>query len=129
MKKTLYILIFISLGFISCKTDDPVDDIKQELPKGTGTIQDPYLIYTVQDLKNYRDSINLANKRWNNKSFKLVNDLDFINETDWMPIGIPTDFDNMNAFAGNFDGNNKKIRNIKIGNETTPFPMTYAGVF
>lgn len=129
MKKTLYILMFVSLGFISCKTDDPVDDIKQVLPKGTGTIQDPYLIYTVQDLKNYRDSINLANIRWNNKSFKLVNDLDFTNETDWMPIGIPTDFNNMNAFAGNFDGNNKKIRNIKIGNETTPTPMTYSGVF
>ncbi|MDD3771953.1 MAG: GLUG motif-containing protein [Weeksellaceae bacterium] len=129
MKKTLYILMIISLGFISCKTDDPIDDIKQELPKGTGTIQDPYLIYTVQDLKNYRDSINLANKRWNYKSFKLVNDLDFANETDWMPIGIPTDFNNMNAFAGNFDGNNKEIRNIKIGNETTPLPMTYAGVF
>ena len=130
MKKTFYVLMLISLSFISCKTDDPDPvDVKQELARGSGTIQDQYLIYTVQDLKNYRDSINLVNNRWCDKSFKLINDLDFINETDWMPIGFPTDFNHMNAFSGNFDGNNKKIINMKIGSDTTPYPITYAGIF
>ena len=80
--------------------------------KGDGSVSNPYLIYTVADLKAIRDSINTKNDVYGNKVYKLMNDLDFSTETsDWTPIGNTTTV----TFKGSVDGNGKTIRNIRIG--------------
>jgi hypothetical protein len=100
--------------------------------KGDGSTSNPYLIYTVADLKAIRDSINTKNDVYGNKAYKLMNDLDFSKETsDWTPIGnIATA-----TFKGSFDGNGKTISNIRMGHISQVngsgmlCSMQYAGLF
>jgi len=77
---------------------------------GTGTINDPYQISTIQQLNIVRE--------FPNSSYILMNDLDLGQATQeggqywnngqgWMSIGK-----NTVIFSGNFDGNNKKISNM-----------------
>lgn len=63
---------------------------------GSGTEIDPYLIY---DIDTYIYLLSLDTK---NKYYKLMNDLDFKNITNYPKIN----------FDGNFDGNNKTLKNI-----------------
>ena len=70
---------------------------------GKGTADKPYLIYSVDHLK----TINRNTKYKTKGSYlKQVDDLDLNNE-EWTPI---------TTFCGNYDGNNKKISNLKVNN-------------
>jgi len=100
--------------------------------KGDGSTSNPYLIYTVDDLKAIRDSINTKNDVYGNKAYKLMNNLDFSKETkDWTPIGNAANV----AFKGVFDGNGKTISNMHMGNISKVngsgmlCSMQYAGLF
>ena len=83
-------------------TDNPLPTFDLS---GSGTAEDPYLIYDVADLR-------LASYKVD-KAYKLMDDIDF-------------DLDNgtfytlstyVNKFTGTFDGNNKTINNLEIDTE------------
>ncbi len=67
---------------------------------GKGTSDKPYLIYTADQLKAMNNN---EKYRARGSYLKQVNDLDLNNE-EWTPISF---------FYGNYDGNNKKISNMK----------------
>jgi len=78
--------------------------------EGDGTADNPYKIYTEEDLKhiyNHLDSY-----------FELEKDIELTKE--WIPIGTIE-----KPFTGGFDGNNHKILNLKIDDST----LEYAGLF
>jgi hypothetical protein len=72
-----------------------------------------YEIYTTQDLKDFRDLVNLG---YTNISAKLMNDIDLQgNESDqWIPIGL----DITTPFSGYFDGNGHTISGIYMNTNT-----------
>jgi WD40 repeat protein len=74
---------------------------------GAGTQDDPYLIYTAEEL----NVIGLFPFEWD-KQFRLISDIDLSNYvgTEFNIIGIP------NPFSGVFDGNGKKITNLNHTN-------------
>ena len=76
---------------------------------GAGTVGDPYLINTTDDLKQV--SLRLTSY------FKLVNDLNFAGKKAYMLSSSTSQFN------GNFDGNNKTISNYTING------VQYVGLF
>lgn len=90
-----------------------------------GVAARPYLIYTKKDFYDMRDKINNSNGQFGESAFKLMSDLDFSGEPNWLPIGPTT----LNAFKGVFDGNNKVIRNIKGDFSDINVRMDYLGLF
>ncbi len=87
--------------------DDPV-----EYGGGSGTADDPYLIYDVEELKLigvYPQDLE--------KSFKLMADID-MKGVDFYGIGFGF------GFGGLFDGNGHVIRNYSINND-----LPYSGLF
>ncbi len=77
---------------------------------GAGTLENPYKIYTEEDLKyihNHLDS-----------HYELERDIELTKE--WVPIGT-----NETPFTGSFDGKNHKIINLQINDST----LKYAGLF
>ncbi|MCG8502536.1 MAG: Ig-like domain-containing protein, partial [Firmicutes bacterium] len=78
---------------------------------GSGTIEDPYLIGTAEQLYNIR--YDLA------AHYKIINDIDLIDYAEWEPIGsrsVP--------FAGSLDGANYVIKNLNIHRDDD-----YTGLF
>ncbi|MEC1639559.1 cohesin domain-containing protein [Schinkia azotoformans] len=67
---------------------------------GTGTVDDPYLITTADQL----NALNL--REYSDKNFKLVNDIDLSSYSNWQPIS--------SGFKGTLNGNDKTIRNLTI---------------
>ncbi len=90
---------------------------------GSGTQDDPFIIYTVEDLKNLVELINGdRHDVFCTASFALGNDIDLQNE-EWTPIGISADRD----FRGFFNGSGYSIKNFKI--TTSQTGATAAGLF
>lgn len=85
---------------------------------GSGTIGDPYLISTVQDLKEIGKAPNLA------VYYKLTNDID-LSGSDFTTIGSTS----VLAFKGNFDGNGKTISNYTYSGSVTTPSYTAVGLF
>ena len=68
-------------------------------------------IYTVQQLKDFRDAVNVGNS-YAGQTVKLTADLNLNGET-WIPIGQEgTNVANSNKFEGTFDGNGCVIANF-----------------
>lgn len=85
---------------------------------GTGTKTDPYEIANIEQLKLFRDSVNLG-KSYQGEYIQLTTDVDLANEA-WTPIGredLP--------FQGTFDGNQKKISNLYVNDSN----LVNAGLF
>jgi hypothetical protein len=78
---------------------------------GCGTVPDPYLIYTAEQMNNIG-----ANPNDWDKNFKLMNDIDLsgYTGTSFNLIGGPG-----NNFNGTFDGNGKKIFNFSYNSNST----------
>ncbi|MDA3881804.1 MAG: choice-of-anchor J domain-containing protein [Bacteroidales bacterium] len=102
------------------------DNIPTDFGGGSGSVSDPWQIYTAEQLNNVR---NYLGDDDSDKHFILMNDIDltdFLSEGNagyndgsyWEPIG-----DVFNKFAGHFDGNNNEIINIKSTNSS------YVGLF
>lgn len=75
---------------------------------GTGTVEDPYVVSTADELNSVRDNLSAH--------YKLGADIDLANwitintpATGWAPIGTDT-----SPFVGTFDGNGHVIENIWI---------------
>ncbi|MBQ7172880.1 MAG: choice-of-anchor L domain-containing protein [Clostridia bacterium] len=92
---------------------------------GTGTENDPYLIYTAAQLAYLAKTTNEGNT-YSGKYFKLMRDLD-LNNLEWTPIGKGVLCNNAwntiqsSTFNGNFDGNWHTIYNLKISSNNTTF--------
>jgi len=83
---------------------------------GKGTIEEPYLISNAKDLENINYNYD--------KHFKQVTDIDLSENENWNPIGILTKIEKLDikffikGFEGTYDGNNYKISNIKINDNS-----------
>jgi hypothetical protein len=87
---------------------------------GSGTESDPYIITTAAQLAQLATYVNSGNEDYNNKYYKLGNDLTL--SGNWTPIGNATN----RTFIGVFDGNNKVISNL---NYTDSDLSDYVGLF
>ncbi|MDL2261493.1 hypothetical protein LJC08_04605, partial [Methanimicrococcus sp. OttesenSCG-928-J09] len=101
----LSILILLFLPICTAETNET--DAVNQIPytgNGSGTLENPYQITSVEQLNEVRNHMN--------SSFILMNDLDFAKAgiTNWIPIGREKEL--YEAFTGNFDGNNKTIYNM-----------------
>ncbi|MFR2156527.1 MAG: S-layer homology domain-containing protein [Evtepia gabavorous] len=72
---------------------------------GSGTRNDPYLIATAQQLKNFRDQVNAGDR---DLCASLITNVDLAGQ-DWDPIGLSS-----SGYVGTFEGNGYAIRNLKI---------------
>ena len=100
--------------------------------EGSGTENDPYLIYTPEELATLAAVVNEGITKYNAAYYKLMNNLDlsyyganYNNGKGWIPIGIykPQIVDML--FKGNFDGNEKVITGLYINDEN----LDFAGLF
>lgn len=85
---------------------------KLSFAEGSGTLADPFLISTAEELNQVRNNLSAH--------YKLVDHIDLSSFTNWIPIGsssIP--------FSGSFDGNGFEIINLKISNSSS----NYLGLF
>ena len=100
---------------------------------GEGTVDNPYLIETVNDLVFFRDRVNGGNN-YAGKYVKLDADIDLSSIENWTPIGDITynnkyqPADNDKVFSGVFNGNDKVISNLKIEKIIDEDPDTDANV-
>ena len=95
---------------------------------GSGTETDPYIIYTVEDLIFFRDSVNAGETKYNASGVYVVlgADIDLAAEN-WVAIGSAYAD---HGFMGNFDGNGFKIKNLTITNPALDSDgYAYAGFF
>lgn len=102
IKRLLMIILMIVITPCSVKACN-------DFLNGRGTVQEPYLIYTEEDLKRIGND-----EEWSlDKHYKLMNDIVLEKpkegESNWRPIGTTE-----NPFTGVFDGNGKTISNIII---------------
>ena len=113
MRAILIILIFVLTAQLT--------NAQSTSLSGAGKLGDPYLIGSVNDLKFFRDKINLTDNNVYDQVgtyFRLTADLDLSAESPWSPIGVNPNA--TNNFKGHFDGNNKTISNLTIGTSGTP---------
>jgi len=90
---------------------DPVPEVVNKIElEGTGTIEDPYLISSIEDLEYFRDSVN-SGTSFNGQFIKQTEDIDLSEIHNWNPIGH---FESGRFFEGNYNGNGYKIENLKI---------------
>lgn len=84
---------------------------------GEGTLENPYLISTEEQLKNINYYLTSC--------FRLMNDIEV--KSEWTPISAYNSSISYTywAFAGNLDGNGHKISNININSEN----LQYQGLF
>ena len=103
-----------------------------EFAGGSGTLEDPYLIQTAQQLN--------AMRKGPENHYKLIADIDLSQWGNWVPIGATSAYGFMGggwdkaekgafAFSGSFDGNGHVISGMQIViNEDTPFLTEKANV-
>ena len=85
---------------------------------GSGTIDDPFLVYHQNHLKQLGNTTPI-NYLQGGYFFKQIDDITLVGE--WDPIGK-----NIGPFTGNYDGNDRTISNLKISNGNSSF---YAALF
>ncbi|SFR65038.1 M26 family metallopeptidase [Anaeromicropila populeti] len=88
--------------------EGPVAD---DLPEGSGTAEDPYIIKNKQQLVSIQYDLTAY--------YEIVNDID-LSGMEWVPLGTAE-----TPFTGNINGNGFTISNLTI-NQTT---MDYCGLF
>jgi len=103
---------------------------------GDGSSGNPYIISTSAQLAQLATFVNAGNTTYNNKHYKLQNDIDlseygegsaFNNGKGWIPIGkrYSTSPGEYYQFYGNFDGDNNKITGLYLNDAT----LMWAGLF
>ena len=78
---------------------------------GSGTEQDPYVIYTYEGLKEFARIVNGESTIHENKPNvwgELANDI-ICTDKKWVPIGYYIDYNNHLEYTGHFDGKNHKV--------------------
>ena len=93
---------------------------------GTGTLDDPYLVTTAEELAEIATRVNNGteasgeifpngNQGYADQYFLLTEDLDLTDYTPWIPISIP----GQKIFFGHFDGGDHTIRHLTIDLSTS----------
>ena len=91
-----------------------------------GMTNSTYLIDNAVGLKYVAEQVNSGASYYKGSTIKLIADIDLNNE-EWTPIGS---FAQEHGFMGNFDGNGKVIKNLKISNISLDADnYAYAGLF
>lgn len=91
---------------------------------GIYIVDEVYQIGTLTALKWLANQVNTGNNYFAGQTIMLANDIDLANE-EWTPIGTEND-----NFEGDFNGNNKVIKNLKITTHAnTSDGYAYAGLF
>jgi len=100
------ILQIIHLLIVVCLLSIPA---QAKYGGGDGTAEDPYLIYTAEQM----NTIGIESSDWS-KHFKLMANIDLsqYTGTDFNIIGYRQAWDDNNAFSGVFDGDNHTISNF-----------------
>ncbi len=89
----------------SAEGDSITFDVELPDVQGSGTVEDPFKIYTADDLLNINYGLN--------KHYKLMNDIDLSSVSNWTTIGGRSS----KYFTGTFNGNDYTIYNMNsIGN-------------
>ena len=106
---------------------NPSTDTYSNSAAGSGTEDDPYLIYTVQDLKDFAEKCNAVSDFKIMLCATLMADIDLENEN-WKPIGLcGVNGDHM--YAGVFDGNKHTIKNLYVHTDEGEGFGDIAGLF
>ncbi|MCL1850350.1 MAG: putative Ig domain-containing protein [Bacteroidetes bacterium] len=101
--------------------------VSAQFSGGDGTSGNPYIITTQAELTQLATYVNALNTTYNDKYYKLGNDIDlsdYQTGTGWIIIGRRVGITNY-SFKGDFDGNNHKITGLYI-NDPNRF---YQGLF
>lgn len=108
--KTLLVMI-VFLVVMLVKMDTHASEVHWE---GAGTISDPYLLYTIEDIVVLRNCVNNG-LSFKNTYFRQMNNISFESIDNWIPIGL---LDSNTNFEGVYDGNGFYICDITIMQET-----------
>ena len=93
---------------------------------GVYTVDGDYEMNTLADMQWLANKVNTGAEYFAGKTVKLANDID-LNNVEWTPIGSAV---KDHGFMGNFDGNNKTIKNLNISNIAVDADnYAYAGLF
>lgn len=92
---------------------------------GEGTETNPYLISTADDLKLLGSLVNAGDTSYNNKYYKLENDIDLSSIENFSPIGLNESY----PFYGTFNGDGHKIKNMTIKYTGTTSTKKNFGLF
>lgn len=129
VKNLMYTLLGLSLVVTGCNKDDSKKSSTKPVPMevtGSGTKDDPYVLYTAKHLKDLATEVNSSSYTGTKTDYyKLGNDIDLKNE-EWTPIGNSLE----KPFKANFNGNGHTISNLKITSLTNDNPnLGLFGVF
>jgi len=118
----LLFIVYINADYTPCAAGNPVLTDAGPYGGGDGTAENPYQIYTAEQM----NEIGANPNDWN-RNFILMKDIDlseYKGET-FNIIGSYTDNSNNHPFSGVFDGNNNTIKNFSY----TSIGKDYIGIF
>lgn len=112
-------LVWIAVP-VSARAETDVWDgtIASGFAGGTGEENDPYQINTAAELAYFAKTVN--NRNWYDGKYIILKNNINLNDREWTPIGI-----NSNFFRGNFDGGNHTVTGMRINNSSAD----YVGLF
>ncbi|MFP4662408.1 MAG: fibronectin type III domain-containing protein, partial [Halanaerobiales bacterium] len=100
----------------------PIEEDPANFAGGSGTVDDPYLIATPEQLDKVRDNLD--------KHFRQINDIDlseYSNGEGWEPIGTWDSYSGPNfPFTGTYNGDNKTISGLTINRENSDHQALFA---
>ncbi len=114
MKKRV-VLLFVTLLLLLTSVCVPVlaagpaawdGSVASSFRAGSGTRDNPYLIYSPEELALFRNKVNSGQS---GLCAKMVADVD-LNNREWTPIGTAS-----NGYTGIFDGGGWAVKNMRIG--------------
>ena len=124
MKKVITMLMAIVTSVAMSAQALVWDGSAEPWTHGSGTHDDPYLIETPQQLaflaQTVNESYDFADYRFTDTCFLMTADFDLGGDLglDWAPIGAsPSHGSNRTMFAGDFDGGNHVVSNMRITTE------------
>ena len=118
LRELICITCLFTLSSINAQTWPP------EGMQGDGTNENPWEITLPEHLATLSTYVNVGNG-YNTigKYYKLMNNIDLSEYANWEPIGARSN--NSTCFSGNFNGNNKIVKNLTIRRSTE----NYIGLF
>ena len=128
MKKitTIFLTTCLTFLFIVQTTNIQAQTWPPAGMQGDGSSETPWQITTAEQLAALAAYVNANNGNATySKYYKLMNDIDLIGYVNWPLIGNYASFSDNRTFQGNFDGNGKVVRNLRISNGTS----SYNGLF
>lgn len=102
----LSILIAVSMGTYALAQETNGTEVFD----GSGTVAEPYLLHTPEDLVQFSDLVNNSEMSFEGEYFALENDID-MSGIEFTPIGV---YKGEHYFLGTLDGNGYSIKNLSI---------------